>query len=65
MITIVWFNFTANFFISEEKSQSHKTKQPLFHLGILRNVNNFYKIVDIFQTFFIYFFNKKMGNYIA
>jgi hypothetical protein len=33
------------------KSLSHKTKQPLFHLGILRNVNNFYKIVDIFQTF--------------
>jgi hypothetical protein len=32
-------------------SLSHKTKQPLFHLGILRNVNNFYKIADIFQTF--------------
>jgi hypothetical protein len=33
------------------KSLSHKTKQPLLHLGILRNVNNFYKIVNIFQTF--------------
>jgi hypothetical protein len=31
------------------KSLSHKTKQPLFHLGIIRNVNNFYKIVDIFK----------------
>jgi hypothetical protein len=30
------------------KRLGHKTKQPLFHLGILRNVNNFYKIVDIF-----------------
>jgi hypothetical protein len=41
------------------KSLSHKTKQPLFHLGILRNVNNFYKIVDIFQTFLIIFSTKK------
>jgi hypothetical protein len=41
------------------KSLSHKTKQPLFHLGILRNVNNFYKIVDIFQTFVIFFSTKK------
>jgi hypothetical protein len=29
------------------KSMSHKTRKPLLHLGILRNVNNFYKIVDI------------------
>jgi hypothetical protein len=45
------------------KSLSHKTKQPLFHLGILKYVNNFYKrgcltlslvaiSVDIF-TFYI------------
>jgi hypothetical protein len=27
----------------------HKTKQPLLHLGILTNVNIFYKIVDISQ----------------
>jgi hypothetical protein len=33
------------------RGKSHKTKQPLRHLGILRNVNYFYKIVDIFQTF--------------
>jgi hypothetical protein len=33
------------------KSLGLKTKQPLFHLGILRNVNNFYKIVDIFLIF--------------
>jgi hypothetical protein len=41
------------------KSLGHKTKQPLFHLGILRNVNNFYKIVDIFQIFLIFFSAKK------
>jgi hypothetical protein len=41
------------------KSLSHKTKQPLFLLGILRNVNNFVKIVDIFQTFLILFSTKK------
>jgi hypothetical protein len=41
------------------KSLGHKTKQPLFHLGILRNVNNCYKIVDIFQIFFIFFSTKK------
>jgi hypothetical protein len=35
------------------KSLSHKTKQPLFH------VNNFYKIVDVFQTFLIIFSTKK------
>jgi hypothetical protein len=35
------------------KSLSHKTKLPLFHLGILRNVNNFYKIVNIFQIYFL------------
>jgi hypothetical protein len=40
---------------------SHKTKQPLIHLGILRNVNNFYKTVDIFQTFKI-FFQQKNGK---
>jgi hypothetical protein len=40
-------------------SLSHKTKQPLLHLGILRNVNIFYKIVDIFQTFLIFFSTKK------
>jgi hypothetical protein len=28
-------------------SLRHKTKQPLFYLGIFRNVNNFYKIVEI------------------
>jgi hypothetical protein len=38
--------------------QRKKTKQPLFHLGISRNVNNFYKIVDIFQTFLIFFSTK-------
>jgi hypothetical protein len=41
------------------KSLSHKNKQPLFHLGILRNVNTFYKIVDIFQTLLIFFSTKK------
>jgi hypothetical protein len=46
------------------KSPSHKNKQPIFHLSILRNVNNFYKIVNIFQTFKKNF-QQKMGNYIA
>jgi hypothetical protein len=41
------------------KSLCHKTKQPLFHLSILRNVDNFYKIVDIFQIFLIFFSTKK------
>jgi hypothetical protein len=41
------------------KSLSHKTKQPIFHLGILRNVNIFDKIVDIFQNFLIFFSTKK------
>jgi hypothetical protein len=59
ILVYIWFNFTANFFISEEKVWSHKTKQPLFHLGIIRNVNNFYKIVDIFQTILIFFSTKK------
>jgi hypothetical protein len=36
-----------------------KTKQPLFQLGILKNVNNFYKIVDIFQIILIFFSTKK------
>jgi hypothetical protein len=44
------------------KSLSHKTKQPLFHLGIFRNVNNFYKIVDIFSNILNIFFYKKMRN---
>jgi hypothetical protein len=47
------------------KGLGHKTKQPLFHLSILRNVNNFYKIVDIFQTFLIFFSTTKMGNNVA
>jgi hypothetical protein len=48
------------------KSLSHKTKQPLLYLGIFkRNVNNVYKIVDILQTFLIFFSTKKMGNYVA
>jgi hypothetical protein len=47
------------------KSLNHKTKQPLLHLGILRNVNNFYKIADIFFNILNIFFNKKMGNYVA
>jgi hypothetical protein len=41
------------------KSVGHKTKQPLFHLGIFRNVNIFYKIVDIFQIFLIFLSTKK------
>jgi hypothetical protein len=42
------------------KSLGHKTKQPSFHLGILRNVNNFYKIVDTVQIFLIFFSTKKL-----
>jgi hypothetical protein len=41
------------------KSLSHITKQPLLHLGILKNVNNFYKIVDIFKHFLYFLMNKK------
>jgi hypothetical protein len=42
------------------KSLGHKTKQPLFNLAILRNVNNFYNIVDtILKIFFIFFSTKK------
>jgi hypothetical protein len=41
------------------KSLGPKTKQPLFQLGILKNVNNFYKIVDIFQIILIFFSTKK------
>jgi hypothetical protein len=52
----IWTKFPRNI---RGKSLGHKTKQPLFHLGILRNVNNFYKIVDIFQIFCIFFSTKK------
>jgi hypothetical protein len=51
--------FYRQFLYIRGNSLSHKTKQPLFHLGIFRNVNNFYKIVDIFQTFLIFFSTKK------
>jgi hypothetical protein len=61
MITIVYGSFlppTALLYI-RGKSLGHKTKQPLLYLGILRNVNNFYKIVDIFLIFYIFFSTKK------
>jgi hypothetical protein len=42
-----------------------RKKSGLFHLGILRNVNIFYKIVDIFLIFKKKKSAKKMGNYVA
>jgi hypothetical protein len=60
----IWFYFTANFFISEETVWVKKLNSHYF-ISASRNVNNFYKIVDIFQTFLILFFNKKMGNNVA
>jgi hypothetical protein len=67
MITLVYGSILSptSLYHVRGNSLSHKTKQPLFHLGILRNVNNFYKIVDIFQTFLKKIFNKKMGNNVA
>jgi hypothetical protein len=47
MITIVYGSILPPTSLYQRKSLGHKTKQPLLHLGILRNVNNFYKIVDI------------------
>jgi hypothetical protein len=57
MITIVWFNFTANFFISEEKVWVIKLNSHYFI-----SVNNFYKIVNIFFNIFNFVFNKKNGK---
>jgi hypothetical protein len=49
----LWYmvQFYRQLLYIRENSLSHKTKQPIFHLGIFRNDNHFYKIVDIFQTF--------------
>jgi hypothetical protein len=53
------FNFTANFFISEEKVGVIKLNSHYFISASFRNVNNCYKIVDIFQTYLICFSTKK------
>jgi hypothetical protein len=48
---IIMVHFYRQLLYIRGKSLGHKTKQPLLLLGILRNVNNFYKIVDIFLIF--------------
>jgi hypothetical protein len=56
---IMLLNFTANLFISEEKVWVIKLSSHYFVLASFRNVDNFYKIVDRFQTFLIFLFTKK------
>jgi hypothetical protein len=48
---LVMVQFYRQLLYIRGKSLGHKTKQPLLLLGILRNINNFYKIVDIFLIF--------------
>jgi hypothetical protein len=59
MITIVYGSILPPTFLYQRKKS--ESKQPWLHqLGILRNVNNFYKIVDIcISNIFNIFFNKK------